>query len=205
MANKLILLANLTDYGLTTDVIMETITIKCQQLWTRLLMQRLAEVHEQVDIDAMFIKFWRTDVRQRLAPEIELKATWSGGYKEGDLLRTQVALFMDETLRAQFLLDYHVPGPSGAERIKQERLRQIEQEGWTPEHDDAHEPGTLTVAALHYAAETVGQLTGDETTVNQAWPWDDKWWKPAKDPVRNLEKAGALIAAEIDRIKRKRS
>ena len=32
------------------------------------------------------------------------------------------------------------------------------------------------------------------------WPWAKKWWKPSDDPVRNLVKAGALIAAEIDRL-----
>jgi hypothetical protein len=32
------------------------------------------------------------------------------------------------------------------------------------------------------------------------WPWDMKWWKPSDDPIKNLVKAGALIAAEIDRL-----
>jgi hypothetical protein len=34
------------------------------------------------------------------------------------------------------------------------------------------------------------------------WPWSKKWWKPSSDPIRNLVKAGALIAAEIDRLQR---
>lgn len=33
------------------------------------------------------------------------------------------------------------------------------------------------------------------------WPWDPSWWKPSPDPVANLVKAGALIAAEIDRLR----
>ena len=32
------------------------------------------------------------------------------------------------------------------------------------------------------------------------WPWGQAWWKPSTDPIRNLVKAGALIAAEIDRL-----
>lgn len=32
------------------------------------------------------------------------------------------------------------------------------------------------------------------------WPWAPEAWKPDPDPVRNLVKAGALIAAEIDRL-----
>jgi hypothetical protein len=35
------------------------------------------------------------------------------------------------------------------------------------------------------------------------WPWDPSWWKPSPDPIRNLVKAGALIAAEIDRLQRR--
>jgi len=42
------------------------------------------------------------------------------------------------------------------------------------------------------------------------WPWCDSWWKPAKisqsgskaDRIKELVKAGALIAAEIDRLNR---
>lgn len=34
------------------------------------------------------------------------------------------------------------------------------------------------------------------------WPWERKWWKPSQDQVRNLVKAAALIAAEIDRLQR---
>jgi hypothetical protein len=35
------------------------------------------------------------------------------------------------------------------------------------------------------------------------WPWNFKWWKPHPDNrIRDFEKAGALIAAEIDRLLR---
>ena len=40
------------------------------------------------------------------------------------------------------------------------------------------------------------------TGILRLWPWSDKWWKPSDDPVRNLVKAGALLAAEIDRLQR---
>jgi hypothetical protein len=32
------------------------------------------------------------------------------------------------------------------------------------------------------------------------WPWEPEGWKPSDDPIRNLVKAGSLIAAEIDRL-----
>ncbi len=100
---------------------------------------------------------------------------------------------------------------TGAELIAQERKRQIEQEGWTAEHDDSeHLPGDLADAARAYTLYAWWQLTPHggwtKTQVNaiilEDWPWDERWWKPSDDPVRNLEKAGALIAAEIDRFQR---
>jgi hypothetical protein len=80
----------------------------------------------------------------------------------------------------------------GVQAITEERRRQIEIEGWTPSHDDAYRNGELARAAACYA---IGSCpTG-------LWPWHEKWWKPG-DRRRDLEKAGALIAAEIDRIDR---
>jgi hypothetical protein len=101
---------------------------------------------------------------------------------------------------------------SGAELIAAERSRQTEVEGWTPEHDDQ-----LDRCELLYAAENYQELahfiayTGrtDAATYYRGRPpraatWPFGWdWKPNHtDPVRNLVKAGALIAAEIDRLQR---
>lgn len=36
----------------------------------------------------------------------------------------------------------------GATRIADERKRQVEKEGWTPNHDDEHEENELAFAAL---------------------------------------------------------
>lgn len=88
---------------------------------------------------------------------------------------------------------------SGIERITAERQRQIEVEGWTPEHDDEHVPSALTAAACCYA---YAAFDADPSNVPGDWPWSARWWKPSDDPIRNLVKAGALIAAEIDRLER---
>ena len=104
-----------------------------------------------------------------------------------------------------------VQNPSGAEMIAEERNRQITQEGWTSEHDDEHVNGELTDAAATYIAQADLQLPyGSSQEKHDAaqslldcWPWDKSWWKPSDDPIRNLVKAGALIAAEIDRLQRK--
>lgn len=95
---------------------------------------------------------------------------------------------------------------SGAEMIAAERQRQIEQEGWDDENDDRYTDFQLTKAAESYAsAVSTPDEEGDEkgrVRPSFDWPWGMQWWKPSVDPVRNLVKAGALIAAEIDRLQR---
>ncbi|MBO4120244.1 hypothetical protein J5T34_05760 [Cupriavidus gilardii] len=91
---------------------------------------------------------------------------------------------------------------AAARDVLRERQRQITAEGWTPEHDDQHSPGTLAQAAACYI-----EWNGWEAKYQRAgaipvnWPWDPKWWKPSDDR-RNLVKALALGLAEIERLDR---
>lgn len=94
--------------------------------------------------------------------------------------------------------------------IAAERRRQIEIEGWTPEHDDRHDTGELARAASCYALSASEEGVAVEDFLyddNGAplcprwWPWDTDWWKPSGDR-RDLVKAGALIVAEIERLDR---
>ncbi len=80
-----------------------------------------------------------------------------------------------------------------------ERRRQIEAEGWTPEHDDTHATGELARAGGAYArkAGTMMSVPPNE------WPWAADWWKP-QGFRRDLVRAGALIVAEIERFDRLR-
>lgn len=89
------------------------------------------------------------------------------------------------------------------ELIKAERERQINEEGYTPEHDD-NEPTSfaLSSAALVYACDQ-----NRRHFVRAFWPWDMKYFKPDTTDtidgrIKELVKAGALIAAEIDRLHR---
>ena len=84
--------------------------------------------------------------------------------------------------------------------VAAERRRQIESEGWTPEHDDKREGGDMARAAACYALHAAG-YRGDDTAMLRFWPWLDAWWKPG-DQRRDLVKAGALILAEIERLDR---
>ena len=104
---------------------------------------------------------------------------------------------------------------TGVEIIAAERTRQIEVEGFTPAHDDQWTGGALAEAAMAYAmpAKTiVVNVGGDDKfsiylRINRNFffpdDWGTEWWKPTdKNRIRELAKAGALIAAEIDRILR---
>lgn len=89
---------------------------------------------------------------------------------------------------------------TGIELITQERKRQIEIEGFTPEKDKiTYQDESLAMAASCYATPEslrVGNGKPDN------FPFDEKWWKPTpNDRIKELVKAGALIAAEIDRLK----
>ena len=93
---------------------------------------------------------------------------------------------------------------TGAQMIAEERRRQIEVEGFTAEHDAKHCMGELAQAASCYAlaANMITRWGSENIELRKmpSWPWAEKRWKPTPDPVGNLVKAGALIAAEIDRI-----
>ena len=113
---------------------------------------------------------------------------------------------------------------SGIELITKERERQITKEGRTPEHDDEHERGELASAAVCYASPFqpfVLDKRRDYYQFIDAYPpsWSQEWNKrrysnagwgdlvenkdlPMNKRIRNLVKAGALIAAEIDRLQR---
>ncbi|MGN6206039.1 hypothetical protein [Humibacter sp.] len=91
----------------------------------------------------------------------------------------------------------------GVSLIAAERERQISAEGWTPGHDDEHAREQMARAAACYALPPEYRDVGRSDGTPFEWPWERKWWKPTPDDrVRELVKAGALIAAEIDRLQR---
>lgn len=87
----------------------------------------------------------------------------------------------------------------GAARIAAGRRRQVAVEGWAPAHDAEHQQGQLAAAAACYATPPQHRHISAMNGSPLDWPWHPDWWKPG-DRARELEKAGALIAAELDRI-----
>lgn len=104
---------------------------------------------------------------------------------------------------------------TGIELIAEERQRQIDVEGYNEKHDSQHDPRELIHAANTYLA--IADLTLHSKEFSQSdnwhrtnkpfylneikrnWPWEEESFKPTYD-IRDLVKAGALIAATIDRL-----
>ena len=72
-----------------------------------------------------------------------------------------------------------------------ERQRQLQK--FDADHDDVLTHGELLSGAFAYLC-----VPGDDL-----WPTDLAHYRPSRDPVRNLVRAGALIAAEGDRLLRR--
>lgn len=101
---------------------------------------------------------------------------------------------------------------SGVELIAEERSRQVGVEGYDAKHDDLHRDGSIVRAAVCYAdtarVQVFSNLDGQPLPRcywHKDWPFDREEFKPSPDAIRNLVKAGAMIAAEIDRLMRARS
>lgn len=98
---------------------------------------------------------------------------------------------------------------TGIELIKEERDRQISKEGFTLKHDAQHTDGELANAACVYAMtdemiEFLDQNWGDDNYLH-FWPFGLEWLKKDRSDnlqkrIKDLTKAGAMIAAEIDRL-----
>lgn len=94
-------------------------------------------------------------------------------------------------------------GFDGETIIALERRRQFSMHGYTPEHDDEHTDQSLAKAGACYA---IPNRTAAQAV--ELWPWEDAPivhhnvhnFEGRKSRIRELAKAGALIAAEIDRL-----
>ena len=82
---------------------------------------------------------------------------------------------------------------TGIELITEERIEQLEKHNWTPEHDANHTSNELIDAAL-----SVLTLEDEYYPTNWDYKYFDKFCK--KDLIGRLIVAGALLAAEIDRL-----
>lgn len=92
---------------------------------------------------------------------------------------------------------------AGVRAIADERQRQVHTEGFSAENDANYEAGVLANAALAYLQVSVMDLAaGGRAHIATGsppacWPWHRLYWKP-RDARRDLVRAGALIAAQLD-------
>ncbi|EOZ4767807.1 hypothetical protein [Pseudomonas aeruginosa] len=90
--------------------------------------------------------------------------------------------------------------------VQAERKRQVEAEGWTPEHDDEHACDEIAAFACFYAMPPAARdwdtsSTGYGDTLGEAI-LPEGWEPKTGDRRRELVKAAALILAEIERLDR---
>ena len=97
----------------------------------------------------------------------------------------------------------------GLDLITEERIRQIVEEGRSLDHDQQHESSQLLYAAICYASpepifvkrNIVSQKKGCiGTSFQDPWPYDFADKREEHSRIKQLQIAGALIAAELDRI-----
>ena len=107
---------------------------------------------------------------------------------------------------------------AGSQLILEERNRQISQEDYSAVRDDDYKKGTLAMAAITYAtvatsSPNLRELFRERSIQNEPinhWPWESQYLRVSVDDchssrIRELTKAGALIAAEIDKLQREAS
>ena len=90
---------------------------------------------------------------------------------------------------------------NGMTFIAEERLRRIESGKWTPEGDDQLDNEVLALmgaayALSYYPSKDLYHMVMKEIAKHVG---DTKWFED-DDYIRNLAKAGAFMAAEIDRV-----
>lgn len=112
------------------------------------------------------------------------------------------------------VVDEALPELPGLGAIRRERLRQIYHLGHTPNHDAAYTQGQLVSGAATYLeAARIQEMFGDDPddeqkaaiaaqldeVVEKNWPWEECSPNLSSGSLDNLVKAGAMIAAELDR------
>jgi len=114
-------------------------------------------------------------------------------------------LYTDSLRDRRSLEEVIFSGPisAGAVQILVERFRQKDI-GHTAEGDSSYTRGELIQAAICYAETALVQVQKGirelpPCYVHKDWPWGRETFKPSHLPAENERKAGALLAADIDR------
>lgn len=94
-----------------------------------------------------------------------------------------------------------IPEGSGLDLIVKERFRQVREEGYTAKHDKQHSDGSMALLACCYALKhTDIEDKGIADQASMFLKYQKDFLPKFGDKVKNLKRAGALIAAELDRV-----
>ncbi len=144
----------------------------------------------------------QNEIRDREAEIARLDGLVSGRTAERDAALANVDALAVQVLKLGGTISFAHHRTAQAGQVPQawidvqaERRRQVEAEGWTPEHDDLYCAAELPRAAAAYI------LNGANDEAPAIWPFSAKWWKP-RDARSNYVRASALILAEIERLDR---
>ncbi|MGV8288026.1 hypothetical protein ACV36C_03790 [Pseudomonas aeruginosa] len=144
----------------------------------------------------------QNEIREREAEIARLDGLVSGRTAERDAALANVDALAVQVLKLGGTISFAHHRTAQAGQVPQawidvqaERRRQVEAEGWTPEHDDLYCAAELPRAAAAYI------LNGANDEAPAIWPFSAKWWKP-RDARSNYVRASALILAEIERLDR---
>lgn len=153
----------------------------------------------RLDFEQWYLDLWRTQswgASKQLSDVQELRGEF-GDYVSG---------FMNgcwEGFKAGRVNDLSLAETA----VLAERVRQIEAERYTAEHDDQYIPGVLALGGAAYAVNGAGRAMSLKKYIDRAerlWPFNDNF-KPGKseaDARGDLVKAAAMIIAEIERMDR---
>jgi hypothetical protein len=123
----------------------------------------------------------------------------TGGWNQAVAATADEAVDLAEAIAGE--VERRADRSPGIRAIEAERIRQVERKGYSQAHDDTHNRSEMAFAAGVYLQRALYRLRGvTPWTLNEPQPWPIGM--STKDPADDLAKAGALIAAELDRLAR---
>lgn len=158
-----------------------------------------ASVHTEVTVHGLSVR--ELDAALRAAPKAAVVALRVSrptlGAPRFSLTLTRVSAAEAAAVMTA-VVEHFAQGWSGADLIARERVEQV-QKGHTPERDAEQTDSRLVGAALYHLQSWIDMFGGGQIK----WPWvlPDGVFPPRRTAdERALIKAGALIAAELDRL-----
>ncbi len=83
-----------------------------------------------------------------------------------------------------------------------ERARHLSEEGFTDQHDDAHDDVSLIAKAMAYLQDVMLReqgLPGFQGTPPEYWTGKPEEWKPKREILHQIRVAGSILIAAADR------